>query len=285
MLAVTMTAMASHSTHRRALVEDDEADEGGQPLSRRRPYSGTIQLRHRPLGDHARTTSGQGRAAPTAVMASPRGDQPITILFTDVQGSIQLRARHGDRVADEMLHDHEGIVRRAIGANGGEEAAFLGDGFMATFATPTDGLSCAVAIQQALKQYGRDNPDRRIRVRIGLHHGAAIERDGTLYGQAVNAASRVMAEAAGGQILVTAAVRDSVKATGGFSFVDRGLYWLRGFPDRWRLYEAEWGRDAAGGADRAGPGPVHRARPGAGRPAPGVRGRPGRARLVRAGLG
>ncbi|MGH2815794.1 MAG: ATP-binding protein, partial [Actinomycetota bacterium] len=82
----------------------------------------------------------------------------------------------------------------------------------------------------------------------GLHHGAAIERDGTLYGQAVNAASRVMSEAAGGQILVTAAVRDSVKATGGFSFVDRGLYWLRGFPDRWRLYEVEWGRDAAGGA-------------------------------------
>jgi hypothetical protein len=28
--------------------------------------------------------------------------------------------------------------------------------------------------------------------------------------------------------------------------VDRGLYWLRGFPDRWRLYEVEWGRDATG---------------------------------------
>jgi len=184
------------------------------------------------------------------MMASPRGGQPVTILFTDVQGSTQLRARHGDRIADEMLHDHEGIVRRAIGANGGAEVVFLGDGFMATFGTPAAGLSCAVAIQRALQQYGRDNPDRRIRVRIGLHHGVAVERDGTLYGQAVNAASRVMSEAFGGQILVTAAVRDSVKATGGFSFVDRGLYWLRGFPDRWRLYEAEWGRDETGGAIR-----------------------------------
>jgi class 3 adenylate cyclase len=51
--------------------------------------------------------------------------RPITILFTDVQGSTQLRARHGDRLADEMLRDHEAIVRRAIGAYSGVEVAFL----------------------------------------------------------------------------------------------------------------------------------------------------------------
>jgi class 3 adenylate cyclase len=51
----------------------------------------------------------------------------------------------------------------------------------------------------------------------------AVQRGGTLYGQAVNAASRVMTEAVGGQILVTAAVRDPLEATGAFSFVDRGL--------------------------------------------------------------
>jgi class 3 adenylate cyclase/tetratricopeptide (TPR) repeat protein len=179
-------------------------------------------------------------------MHEPLG-QPVTILFTDVQGSTQLRARRGDRVADGILHDHEAIVRRAIGAHGGVEVAFLGDGFMATFGAPAAGLRCAIAIQQELQQHGRDNADRRIRVRIGLHHGDAVRRDGALHGQAVNAASRVMSEAAGGQILVTAAVRDAIEATGAFSFVDRGLYWLRGFPDRWRLYEAEWGRDGAGG--------------------------------------
>jgi|SRR5829696_2342557 len=153
-----------------------------------------------------------------------QGDgHPITILFTDVQGSTQLRARHGDRVADEMLGDHEAIVRRAIGAYGGAEVAFLGDGFLATFGAPAAGLSCAVAIQQALQSYGRDNADRRIRVRIGLHYGEAAERDGTLYGQAVHAASRVMSEAVGGQILVIGAVRDAVEATGTFSFVGERL--------------------------------------------------------------
>jgi class 3 adenylate cyclase len=181
-------------------------------------------------------------------MASPRGGQPVTILFTDVQGSTQLRARHGDRIADEMLHDHEGIVRRAIGANGGVEVVFLGDGFMATFGTPAAGLSCAVAIQRALQQTGGTTPTAA----SGSGSGCTTVWPSSAtapYGQAVNAAP--------GHVRgvrrpdpVTAAVRDSVKATGGFSFVDRGLYWLRGFPDRWRLYEAEWGRDETGGAIR-----------------------------------
>jgi class 3 adenylate cyclase len=176
----------------------------------------------------------------------PGDGHPITILFTDVQGSTQLRARHGDRVADEMLGDHEAIVRRAIGAYGGAEVAFLGDGFLATFGTPAAGLSCAIAIQQALQSYGRDNADRRIRVRIGLHHGEVTERDGNLYGQAVHAASRVMSEAVGGQILVTAAVRDAVEATGTFSFVDRGCA----------------GSPTAGGCTRWSGDATPRARPG-----------------------
>ena len=65
------------------------------------------------------------------------------------------------------------------------------------------GLGCAVAVQRPSSGTG-GHTDRRVRVRIGLHHGEAVERDGTLYGQAVHAASRVMNEAVGGQILVTA---------------------------------------------------------------------------------
>jgi class 3 adenylate cyclase len=85
------------------------------------------------------------------VTASPQGEgHPVTILFTDVQGSTQLRARHGDRIADEILHDHEAVVRQAIDAHGGVEVAFLGDGFIATFAAQEAGLRCAIAIQQAI---------------------------------------------------------------------------------------------------------------------------------------
>ena len=186
-------------------------------------------------------------------MREPRegGGHPITILFTDVQGSTQLRARHGDRVADEILHDHEGIVRRAVEARGGDEAAFLGDGFMVTFASPADGLRCAIAIQQGLQQYGRTTPTAA----SGSASGCTRARPPSATAPSTGRPStpppgscrrRPAARSCSPRPCATRS------AAAGFSFVDRGLYWLRGFPDRWRLYEVEWGRDDAGGA--IGPG-------------------------------
>jgi class 3 adenylate cyclase/tetratricopeptide (TPR) repeat protein len=172
------------------------------------------------------------------------GKHQLTILFTDVQGSTQLRSRRGDQVADEILRAHEAVVRHQITAHDGQEVAFLGDGFMAAFASASDGLACAIAIQQELEARGRSDPDNQVRIRIGLHHGEAVERDGTLYGKAVHAAARVEAEAVGGQILVSSTVRELSHGKVDAAFVDRGLFWLKGFPERWRLYEVLWGSQA-----------------------------------------
>jgi hypothetical protein len=187
--------------------------------------------------------------------------RPITILFTDVQGSTQLRARHGDRVADEMLRDHEAIVRRAIGAHGGVEAAFLGDGFMATFSSPAAGLRCAIAVQQGLQRTaGQPRPPHPGPDRAAPRRGRrAATAPSTVRPSTPPPGSCRRRSAA--RSCLTAAVRDAVEATGAFSFVDRGLYWLRGFSDRWRLYEAEWGRDDAGGAIGPGQDPVRRREP------------------------
>src|SRR5919106_3741921 len=167
-------------------------------------------------------------------------DQTSTILFTDVEGSTQLRTRRGDQLTDEILQAHEAIVRRQVQACGGREAAFLGDGFILTFPSALDGLHCARGIQRALAEHNRADPDRQVRVRIGLHHGETTERDGTLYGQAVHAAARIMSEAAGGQILASELVRE-LGDEAAIGFTDRGLFWLKGFPERWRLYEVGWG--------------------------------------------
>jgi hypothetical protein len=78
-------------------------------------------------------------------------------------------------------------------------------------------------------------------VRIGLHHGETTEREGAIYGQAVHAAARIMSEAAGGQILASDPVRELGADEAAIGFTDRGLFWLKGFPERWRLYEVGWG--------------------------------------------
>ena len=175
---------------------------------------------------------------------TPSGERVRTILFTDVEGSTQLRSRRGDQFADEVLRVHETIVRRRIEECGGQEVAFLGDGFLASFPSADDGLRCALGIQRELEEHNREDPGREVRVRIGLHRGEATERDGSLYGQAVHAAARIMSAAAGGQILVSARIKDQSSDEVDVAFVDRGLYWLKGFPERWRLYEVDWGAGA-----------------------------------------
>ena len=186
-------------------------------------------------------------------------DQTSTILFTDVEGSTQLRNRRGDQLADEILRAHEAIVRREAEASGGREAAFLGDGFILTFRFALEGLRCARGVQRALENHNRANPGRQVRVRIGLHHGETTERDGTIYGQAVHAAARIMSEAAGGQILASGLVRELCADEAAIAFTGRGLFWLKGFPERWRLYEVGVGparQPAAGSGRRSGTDPV-----------------------------
>jgi tetratricopeptide (TPR) repeat protein len=55
-----------------------------------------------------------------------------------------------------------------------------------------------------------------------------------------------MAEAAGRQILVSPVVEEQVRDRVEVDFVDCGLFWLKGFPERWRLFEVAWGDAAAG---------------------------------------
>jgi class 3 adenylate cyclase/tetratricopeptide (TPR) repeat protein len=175
-----------------------------------------------------------------------RPAETLAIMMTDVEGSTALRTRQGDVVADEILGTHARILRDQVRASGGQERQFLGDGFVFSFDSPLDAVRCAIGIQRALEEHNAAEPERRIRVRIGIHVGEVTERAGELYGRAVHAAAGVMAEAAGGQVLVSAAVRDAVRPAGTVRLVDSGLFWLKGFDERWRLFEIAWPEASAG---------------------------------------
>jgi adenylate cyclase len=65
--------------------------------------------------------------------------------------------------------------------------------------------------------------------RIGLHHGWALYRDGDYYGREVNLASRVVARARGGEVIVTDAVLDAVSSMPHLRFEGIGQVKLKGF--------------------------------------------------------
>jgi len=193
---------------------------------------------------------GEGEEAAAAAEA-PAAGAFRTILFTDVEGSTALTEQLGDAKAREVLRAHERIVREALRAHGGSEIKAMGDGFMASFASATGALECAINMQRALADWnagvgaGLVPPEDAassaptIRVRIGLNAGEPIAEEKDLFGTAVNMAARIAAKAEGGEIMASDVVRQLV-AGKGFLFSDRGEVELKGFEEPVRLYEVRW---------------------------------------------
>jgi class 3 adenylate cyclase len=169
-----------------------------------------------------------------------------TILFTDLEGHTAMMQRLGDAAGRNVLREHERITREALVAHGGSEVKTMGDGFLASFGSAQRALECATALQRAfaetklpLEEGGDHEAGQSLRVRIGINAGEPIVEADDLFGNAVIAASRITAQAAGGQILVANVVRELV-AGKGFLFSDCGDAELRGFEDPVRVWELSW---------------------------------------------
>jgi len=172
----------------------------------------------------------------TSVTPAPSG--PLTVLFTDVEGSTALTQRLGDAKARDLLREHERTVREALKSHGGSEVKTMGDGFMASFSSATKALECAIAMQRALAEHNEE-AEEPIMVRVGLNAGEPIAEDEDLFGTAVNRAARITATAKGGEILVANVVRELAEGKD-FLFADRGETNLKGFDEPVRLYEVRW---------------------------------------------
>ncbi|MEX0873363.1 MAG: AAA family ATPase [Actinomycetota bacterium] len=168
---------------------------------------------------------------------------PVTIMFTDVEGSTALRTSLGDAEADGLFDEHGKLLRTVIAEHRGQDQkAALGDGFLAVFVSTRRAIACAIEIQRVLDAFNRSR-SMPLRVRIGLNTGEVAVKDEQLSGEAIHAASRVCAAASGGQILVSDVTRQLGGTIPDVSFNDTGEHELKGFPQPWRLWEVIWVRE------------------------------------------
>lgn len=167
-----------------------------------------IRLRLQGLDDIDSGTSIHAVAASVQSIRPPSSleGRTVTIMFSDIEGSTTMNERVGDARWLEILHRHNQIVRDAVAREQGNEVKSQGDGFMITFPSPDVAVRASLAIQQAIEEHNRAHTAEAFQVRIGLHAGPVIERDGDFFGRNVALAARVAAAATGGQILVTEAV-------------------------------------------------------------------------------
>ncbi|MEZ5246254.1 MAG: adenylate/guanylate cyclase domain-containing protein [Acidimicrobiales bacterium] len=132
----------------------------------------------------------------------------VTFLFTDVEGSTRLWAADAEATA-RSFERHDEIIRDAIERCGGYVFGWAGDHFRGAFGDPEAAVAAAVAAQAALASCDWHG-DPALRVRMGLHRGRSTQRAGDYFGPVPNTAARLEALAAGGQILLSAAVADLV---------------------------------------------------------------------------
>ena len=151
-----------------------------------------------------------------------------TILFTDIVGSTDLAAEIGDDSWRKLVAAHHDAIRRQLREFGGKEIDTAGDGFFASFEQPAQAVRAADAMLNEEANLG-------LTLRAGVHTGEAELIGPKVGGIAVHIASRVMAAASGGEVVVSSTVHDLV-ARSGIEFVDRGLHALKGIPGEWHLY-------------------------------------------------
>jgi adenylate cyclase len=115
----------------------------------------------------------------------------------------------------------------------GRIANTAGDSVLAEFASAVEAVSCAIAVQQALE---RGQTEGNIQVRIGIHMGDVVSKNGDLFGTAVNIAARLEGIAQPGGIVMSSAVRDDVVGKLSASFADLGMKTLKNIEQPVRVF-------------------------------------------------
>ncbi|MCH7737911.1 MAG: adenylate/guanylate cyclase domain-containing response regulator [Chloroflexi bacterium] len=165
-----------------------------------------------------------------------------SIMFTDLEDSTQMLTRLGDEENQTLLASHGKIIRQQLDKFGGQEVKTTGDGFMIAFYSARKAVSCAVGIQRELQEFNRENPDRQLKVRIGLNLGEVIKEEDDYFGSAVVVAARIMDESAGGQILVSDLLRQVADGPSNseHKYLDFGRRTLKGFEEEEQIFEVLW---------------------------------------------
>ncbi|PYK41036.1 MAG: hypothetical protein DME60_05510 [Verrucomicrobia bacterium] len=119
-------------------------------------------------------------------MVTPTEERKLAaIMFTDMVG-YSAHAQRDDKVALELLEEHRRLLRQIFPRFHGIEIKTIGDAFLVEFGSALEAAQCAIEIQRTLAKRNHDvTSDRRIELKIGIHIGDVVHREGDVYGDGV----------------------------------------------------------------------------------------------------
>jgi adenylate cyclase len=162
------------------------------------------------------------------------GDQPaalgelrVAIAFADLVGFVRFTEEEGEEEALDLVESFVASVEESLPGSA-RVIKNIGDGVMIVGTDPVALTDWAIGFQQGF--------ERRSSPRIGIHYGRTVYRDGDYFGGNVNLASRVVARAHAGEVLVTDTVVALVGQRSDLVCEAIGEVQLKGFLEPTLLY-------------------------------------------------
>ena len=122
------------------------------------------------------------------------------VLFADVSGSTKLYETAGNAIAHAAVESCVNIMKQKTQGAKGRVIKTIGDEVMSAFANADQAADAAIEMQTAISELPPVGKTT-LGIRIGFNFGPVVERDGDVFGDAVNLAARLAAVATKGQII------------------------------------------------------------------------------------
>jgi len=168
----------------------------------------------------------------------------LAIMFADVSGSTKLFETLGDEIARNKISKCLDTLTSITTENHGTLIKTIGDEIMCTFPSADDAATASIQMQEAMEAGAIEDSAAgesvTLAIRVGFHFGPTIMEAGDVYGDAVNVAARMAAQAKGGQIITSQPTIDLLAPIMRASsrFVDRAP--IKGKKEEINIYELIW---------------------------------------------
>jgi len=163
------------------------------------------------------------------------------ILASDVVGYSRLMGRDESGTLARLRKNRAERLDPVLAKYGGRLVKLIGDGALVEFGSAVDALSAAIEFQQVMAEANCDQPaDDALVFRMGLHLGDLIVDGDDLYGDSVNIAARLEAQAPPGGILISQAVHEAVTGRLKATFTDRGSLALKNIERPVQAFQVRW---------------------------------------------
>ena len=163
------------------------------------------------------------------------------ILAADVVGYSRLMGRDESGTVGRLRTIRKQHLMPVLARRGGRVVKLTGDGVLVEFSSAVEALTAAIEFQQTILDESRDQAeDQVILFRMGLHLGDLIVEGDDLFGDGVNVAARLEAEASPGGILVSRTVHEAVVGRMKASFEDLGGLLLKNIERPVQTFSVQW---------------------------------------------